>query len=141
MNYSRLNPRVDRKWLIVISGLMWSCVGIFLDILAFGWLKHFDNMQILITIIIGLLVGLLIARFGFGIIVNKNISRILAYPKKACIFAFQEWKSYFLIAFMMSLGIFIRTTGLIPKIILAPMYVGIGTALFLASFKYYKNLV
>ena len=64
MNYSRLNPRVDRKWLIIISGIMWT-----------------------------------------------------------------------------GLGIFIRTTGLIPKIILAPMYIGIGTALFLASFKYYKNLI
>ena len=141
MNYSRLNPRVDRKWLIVISGLMWSCVGIFLDILAFGWLKHFNNIQILITIIIGLLVGLLIARFGFDNLVNNNVIRILAYPKKACIFAFQEWKSYILIVFMMSLGIFIRTTGLVPKFILAPMYIGIGTALLLASFKYYKNLV
>lgn len=140
MNYSRLKPAVNRKWLIVISGLMWSVVGIFLNVLAFGWLKYFNNMQILITIILGLFVGWLIAHFGFGKIANKNINRILAYPKEVCVFAFQEWKSYILIVVMMSMGIFLRTTGILPKFILAPMYIGIGTALFLASFKYYKNL-
>jgi hypothetical protein len=97
-------------------------------------------MQIII-IIIGLLAGWSIARFGFGNIANKNVNRILAYQKNACIFAFQEWKSYILIAIMMSLGILLRTTELIPKFILAPMYIGIGTALFLASFKYYRNLI
>ena len=141
MNYSRLNPRVDRKWLIIISGVMWTCVGIFLNILAYGWLKSFNITQVILSVFIGILAGWLIAYFGFSNLANKNVSRIFAYPKKVCVFAFQEWKSYILIVFMMSLGIFIRTTGLIPKIILAPMYIGIGTALFLASFKYYKNLI
>ena len=141
MNYSKLKPAVNRKWLIIISGLMWSSVGIFLNVLAYGWFKYFNNMQIFITLLLGLLIGLVIAHFGFGNIANKNVSRILAYPKHACIFAFQEWKSYILIVVMMSLGIFLRTTGLVPKFILAPMYIGIGTALFLASFKYYRNLI
>lgn len=140
MNYSKLKPAVNRKWLIVISGLMWSGVGIFLNILAYNWLKSFNNNQILISIIIGIFLGLIIARFGFGNIANKNVNRILAYPKHACIFAFQEWKSYILIVVMMSMGIFLRTTGIIPTYILAPVYIGMGTALFLASFKYYRNL-
>lgn len=140
MNYSRLKPAVKRKWLIIIFGLMWSGVGIFLNILAYHWLKSFNNIQLFLTIIIGLLAGWVIARFGFGNIANKNINRIFAYPKEVCVFAFQEWRSYILIAVMMSMGIFLRTTGLIPKYILAPMYIGIGTALFLASFRYYRNL-
>lgn len=140
MNYSKLKPAVKRKWLIIISGLMWSGVGIFLNILAFNWLKSFNNIQLFLTIIIGLLAGWVIARFGFGNIANKNINRIFAYPKEVCVFAFQEWRSYILIAVMMSMGIFLRTTGLLPKYILAPMYIGIGTALFLASFRYYRNL-
>ncbi len=140
MNYSILKPAVNRKWLIIISGLMWSSVGIFLNILAIGWLKDFSNMQIFITVLLGLVIGWIIARFGFGFVANKNISRILEYPKDACIFAFQEWKSYILIVFMMSLGIFLRTTGIMPKSIFAPMYMGIGIALFISSFKYYRNL-
>ena len=140
MNYLRLKPAVNRKWLIIISALMWSGVGVFLNILAFDWLKLYNNIQLIITIIIGLITGLVIAKYGFSKIAKKNIDRILVYPKKACVFAFQEWKSYILIAFMMSLGIFMRTSGFIPKILLAPMYIGIGTALFLSSFNYYRNL-
>jgi len=140
MNYLRLKPAVNRKWLILISALMWSAVGIFLNILAFGWLKSYNNIQLIITITIGLFTGLIIARYGFSIIAKKNIGRILEYPKKACVFAFQEWKSYILIAFMMSMGIFMRTSGIIPKTLLAPIYIGIGTALFLGSFNYYRNL-
>lgn len=140
MNYSKLKPAVNRKWLIVISGLMWSGVGIFLNIIVYNWLKSFNNNQILISIIIGIFLGLVIARFGFRRFANTNINRIFAYPKEACVFAFQEWQSYILIIVMMSMGIFLRTTELIPKFILAPIYIGIGTALFLASFKYYRNL-
>jgi len=141
MNYARLRPAVNQKLLIIISGLLWSGVGIFLNILAYNWLKAYNNLQIILIIILGIMIGFAIVRFGFGIIATKNIVRILAYSKKVCVFAFQEWTSYLLIVFMMSLGIFLRTTGLVPKFILAPMYIGIGTALFIASFKYYKNLL
>ena len=140
MNYLKLKPAVNRKYLILISALMWSGVGIFLNVLAFGWLKSYNNIQLIITIIIGLFTGLIIAKYGFSTIAKKNIKRIFEYPKKACVFAFQEWKSYILIAFMMGMGIFMRTSGFIPKTLLAPMYIGIGTALFLASFNYYRNL-
>jgi len=51
--------------------------------------------------------------------------------------AFQKWQSYILIAFMISLGIFMRKSGLVPKVILTPIYISIGFALFTASFKYY----
>ena len=140
MNLYRLKPAVNRIWLILISGLMWSVVGIFLNILAFNWFKSLNNKQLIISIIVGISDGLIIAKFGFGNLADKNINRILSYPKEACVFAFQEWKSYILIAIMMSMGIYMRTSGLIPTYILAPMYIGIGTALFLASFKYYRNL-
>ncbi len=93
MNYLRLKPAVNRKWLILISALMWSAVGIFLNILAFGWLKSYNNIQLIITITIGLFTGLIIAIYGFSNIAKKNIGRILEYPKKVCVFAFQEWKS------------------------------------------------
>lgn len=140
MNFSILKPTVNQKWLIIIAGLMWSSVGIFLNILAIAWLKSLNNIQIFTSVLIGLSAGFAIAHFGFGNIAIKNISRILAYPKHACVFAFQEWETYILIAFMMSMGIYLRTTGLVPKFILAPLYIGIGTALFLSSFKYYNNL-
>ena len=53
--------------------------------------------------------------------------------------SFQEPKSYILIGFMMSLGLFLRKSGYFPETILAPVYIGIGTALFVSGLSYYKN--
>ena len=74
MNYSKLKPAVNRKLLLVISGLMWSSVGIFLNILAFGWLNSLNNTQIFLSILIGIMIGLVIARFGFGNIAKKMLT-------------------------------------------------------------------
>jgi len=133
-------PEVDRKWLIVLSGIMWCGVGILLNWIASKWFGKFENRQIIIALTAGPLLGLIISYFGFGKLARKNIDRILNYPAKVCLFAFQRWQMYFLIVFMMSLGIYMRSSALIPKFLLAPVYIGIGTALFLSSFVYFKKI-
>ncbi len=135
----RLRPAVDKSVLLLLSGLMWSGVGVLLDSLAYRWLLDYSLFPDIAIIIVGLGAALLIAFFGFGKIAVKNINRILGYKQRVCLFAFQEWKSYILIGVMMSMGIFIRSSGFLPRYILAPMYIAIGTALFISSFKYYQK--
>jgi len=130
-------PAVHKHKLLILSGIVWSATGIFLNFLAYRWFPELTSTEIYIAISAGTLLGIIIAWFGFNKVAMKNINRILAYSKHVCVFAFQEWQSYILIAFMMALGIFMRTSGLISKTLLAPMYIGIGTALFLSSFLYY----
>ncbi len=136
----RLRPAVHKKWLILTSGIMWSGVGVLLNWFAFRWLPNFERWQIIFTYFVGILASIIIAKFGFSKLAKKNRDRILAYPQKVCAFAFQRWEMYILVAFMISLGIFMRTSGFIPKYLLAPVYVAIGLALFIASFVYYKSL-
>jgi membrane-bound metal-dependent hydrolase YbcI (DUF457 family) len=136
----RLKPAVHQKWLILISGIMWSGVGIFLMFLASKWVKILAIGEISLIIAIGITLGITIAYFGFSKIAQKNIDRIKGLPEKPCVFAFQQWHSYILIAFMMTLGITMRSSGLIPKPLLAPLYIGIGSALFLSSFLYYRQI-
>jgi hypothetical protein len=130
-------PKVSKNVLIFISGLLWSGVGLFLIRLAFRWIEKLSQPELLLAIIGGLILGSVIAYFGFSGLANKNIERINMYQNRVCIWAFQKWSSYVLIAFMMSLGIFMRNAAFIPKLVLIPMYIGIGLALFLASFRYY----
>ncbi len=137
----RLRPAVHKNVLLLISGLLWTGVGILLNTLAFRWLNEYGFWTDVEIILVGIFSAMAIAGFGFTKVAEKNINRILAYNNKVCVFAFQEWKSYILIAVMMSMGIFMRTTGIIPRYLLAPMYIGIGTALFLASFKYYQQFI
>jgi len=136
-----LKPSVNKKVLIVLSGLLWSSVGILLNKFAFKWFDLLTNIEIFIVIPSGLLLGTGITVFGFKKMAIKNINRINSMPDKVCVFAFQEWKTYLLIIFMMSLGLFMRTTNFIPKLILSTIYIGIGFALFISGLQYYKFLL
>jgi hypothetical protein len=129
--------KVNKNTLILISGLIWSSIGILLIKIALKWFILLDKNEIILAIIGGIILGTVISYFGFSSIAKKNIERINMYIDKVCIFAFQKWQSYLLIIFMISLGLYMRKTSFIPKTILAPMYIGIGFALFTASFKYY----
>ena len=137
----RLRPAVHKNVLLLVSGLLWTGVGILLNFLASRWLSDYGIWTDIEIILVGIVAALVIAVFGFSKIAEKNINRILGYKKKVCLFAFQEWKSYVLIAVMMSMGIFMRSSGFIPRYLLAPMYIAIGTALFFASFKYYQKFL
>jgi hypothetical protein len=120
---------------------MWSGVGMWLSWLAIGWLRPEKQIASLVMAAAGILLALAIYTFGFSAFANRNILRINQYPEdRVCFFAFQSWTSYPLVAVMISLGIFLRTSSLIPKSYLAAMYLGIGGSLFLASLLYYRFL-
>ena len=131
--------KVKPKVLILISGLIWSFFGILLNHFAAQWFVVLPDSQKITSLIFGVLLGAAIAYFGFNNLAKKNIQRISDYKEKTCVFAFQSWKSYLIIVVMISMGIFLRTSEFMPKYILTPMYIGIGFALFIASFQYYKK--
>ena len=134
-------PGVQKHWLLLISGIIWSGVGILLVRIAFRWIPKFTLQEKVLVLGAGIIMGIAIALFGFSIVVKKNINRIENYINAVCVFAFQEWKSYVLIIVMMSMGIFLRNTTLIPRQLVTPVYVGIGVAMFLDSFLYYKRFL
>ena len=137
-NWKKLTPATPKSWLYALAGLMWSGVGVFLCSLTVEWLKPVEILAKILFIIGGVALGLGIYKFGFSRFAINNIQRINHYPSpKMCIFAFQQWSSYPLVVFMISLGIFLRVYSPIPKPWLAMMYIGIGGSLFLASFHYY----
>ena len=138
----QLTPAVDKVWLYLLSGVMWSGVGIYLCGLTLDWFYQVDPIQIAIFVCLGIFLAYLIFRFGFSTFANTNIQRVDSIPKKRlCIFAFQKWTSYPLVLVMISLGIFLRKFSPIPKPWLAVLYIGIGGGLFLSSFIYYHQIL
>lgn len=132
---------VPKKYLLLVSGLMWSGVGLMLIALATRWLLNLNVVYPYLLIIAGIIPGILVARFGFSQIVNENILRIEAMEATASVFAFQAWHSYVLIVIMMSLGMYVRHSGLIPMLLKTPGYYTIGTALSLSSVRYYMRFI
>ena len=143
MNWiNSLKPGVDKFWLFVVASLMWSGVGIYLDLLAFGWLRPVNIGLALLLIASGFLLAVAIYFIMFKRFTDLNIIRIRGLSgEKICIFAFQRWTSYPLVAVMISLGIFLRVYSPIPKPFLAVLYFGIGTGLFIASLRYYRYIL
>ncbi|MGE5680836.1 MAG: hypothetical protein ACM34K_08140 [Bacillota bacterium] len=136
----KYKPAVPKVWLYAVAGLMWSLVGIMLIRLAAEWLSSFDIAAALPFIVPGILLAFIVYRFGFSRIVLKNIDRLDQLPEKPCIFAFQAWKSYLVIVFMVALGITLRHSP-VPKKYLSVVYNTIGGALFLSSLHYYSSFI
>jgi hypothetical protein len=135
----RYKPSVDRHWLLLCAGVLWSLVGVALCEVANTWFAALEWPSNLWGALAGFSVGLLLYRFGFSRLVRKNIERIIRQPQRVCLFAFQTWRSYLLILVMMGLGVLLRHSSL-PRLVLAMLYLGMGTALTLASSGYYEQL-
>ena len=136
--FIKYDPAVDKKFLIALSGILWSIVGISLCTLAASWLSETTGRTAAWLGASGTVLSLLIHHFGFLKLVDKNIERILSKKGKVCIFAFQPWKSYLIILIMVSMGTFLRHSSL-PKPYLAIIYIGFGGAMLLSSLRYHRN--
>lgn len=136
VGWRRLRPSVNRRWLWLISGLMWWAVGMMLCGMAAKWLAGLAWPVSASGLAVGLGAGILIYRFGFSRIARRNITRIENKPDQVCLFAFQAWKSYLLILLMMALGYGLRSSQM-PRLIIAVIYSAIGTGLTLSSSLYF----
>jgi hypothetical protein len=133
-----LSPEVERRWLFAISGVLWTGVGIMLLTYAATWLAPVPVPEEIALGGSGLALAAVAACFLFRGIARKNIERIDNGPGRASVFAFQAWRSYVVMAFMIALGITLRHSAL-PKPALAVMYAAIGGALMLASGLYHRS--
>jgi len=138
----KLKPGVQKNWLQLTAGLMWTGVGIFLISLAVEWVFAPNVKYPWNYWLPGIGLAYLIFQFGFSRLARKNSLRINNLSvEEPCLFAFQEWHSYPLIIFMIGLGITLREYFPIPKPLLGILYIGIGGGLGSASLVYYRYLL
>ncbi len=134
--WAKCTPSVDRRWLRILAGLVWFVTGLSLCSVACYWFYSIEATTSLTGVLLGFGSGTLIYRYGFSRLVMKNLERIARLPQSACLFAFQAWRSYFLIIFMMFLGYALRHSP-VPRIVTAIIYSAIGSGLTLSSSLYY----
>jgi hypothetical protein len=137
MLLKKLNPAVSKYLLIALAGLMWSMVGLTLCRLAYIWLTAVSWSLGLPLGLMGIISALVVYVYGFSKIALRNIHRLCLLSDKSCIFAFQAWKSYLIIIFMIMLGMVLRNSP-ISRHFLAVIYAAIGGALFVSSFHFYR---
>jgi hypothetical protein len=140
MQIRKLNPAVDKKYLILLAGIMWSGVGVMLICFAVSWLTRYQGKGTLIFYAAGFLAAMPIHHFGFLKLADKNLKRLLPLEDKKCLFSFITWKSYLIIIVMVTLGITLRHSS-IPKQYLSILYNGIGLGLFLSGIRYFRYAI
>jgi hypothetical protein len=136
----RFTPSADKRVLVFLAGTMWCAVGVMLVNFAIQWVSITAGNERIVLYAAGFLAAMAIHHFGFLKVADKNLRRLLPLSQKRCVFSFMTWKSYILVAFMMTLGITLRHSS-IPKPYLSVLYNGIGLALFLSGIRYFRFFI
>lgn len=128
-NLQRYKPGVSIRSHLLLGALIWTIVGFFL--LTNGFVLVFFESYLWYEFA-GLLLGTAKAFFILDRIARKNIKRIEEFEDKVCFGSVYSLKTWFMVAFMIVLGRFLRTTVL-PGEVVGLIYTAVGWALMLSS--------
>lgn len=128
---------IKNKYLLILAGMFWILAGINIDKIGFqAYKSHITLFNILISIIIFIIFYCII----FNKLVLKHTNRIISSKiEKQKFYKFFDLKSYFIMIFMIVLGIVIRIFNLLSDTYIGVFYSGLGTALFLSGIKFIIN--
>ena len=137
-------PKVKRINLLLFASVIWLIAGA--NVINSG-LKILQYKIRLFNIVLAAIVFAFFFIMIFSKIVKKHTLRIINYVgHKVEIYKVFDLKSYFIMFFMISLGIVLRKSNAIQYQYLGSIYLGIGIALFgsaigfMFKYKYYLKL-
>ncbi len=134
----KFKPAVPKRYLMLVAALVWLFAGGMLMYKGLSIMIYVDFAVLKLSISITL--GIVFFFLLFSKIVKKHIARIIGLKSKSpCFFSFFSWKSYLLMGFMISMGILLRRSNLLPTEYLAAFYVTMATPLLISSFHFFAN--
>jgi hypothetical protein len=140
LNVLELPPRVSHTSHYIVNGLIWSLAGINLVRLAIGWYLESDILAFLVGIVSTVILAVVISQTRFKIIAGKFNKHIVSLPEKSWFFAFQKVRHYFLLIFMMFLGIGLKEYSGLNEYTLALIYSTMGSTLVLTSYHFFVQV-
>jgi len=130
---------VTKRILLFEAAVVWTFAGgmlLYRGIVMLTTSGSFSWMKIVVC----LCSGLLFFRFVFLKISRKHINRITNLNGDYHLFhQFFSPKSYLMMLGMISLGIFLRKTSLVPVASLSLAYITMGIPLLLSSIRFYNS--
>ncbi len=137
MNF--LTIKLSKRILLFEAALVWTFAGLMLlfrgssmleDSSGFTWLK-------IISCLIG---GILFFVIVFSRISRNHVNRIKTLPgDRHLFFEFFNLKSYVMMAGMITMGVLLRKTLIVPLSALSLAYITMGIPLLFSSFRFYQN--
>ena len=140
MNFlEKIKPGVKKRTLLLIAGCTWSIAG---GILISRSLSHLIsvNHHLAMEIGTGIVFGSLFYLLLFARISKKHINRInLIEIDNPCFFSFFNFRSYLLMAIMISGGITLRLSGLINLEIIYTFFLCMGIPLLVSAWRFFYS--
>jgi hypothetical protein len=133
----KLKPALPRRYLLFLAAMVWTVAG---GILMYRGETMLFSVSSLIFLrgLAGAIGGLLFYKILFSGISLKHVRRILLLKEeRPCAFSFFNWRSYFLMALMITMGVSLRHSGIIPVNALSVFYLSMGIPLLISSFRFY----
>ena len=132
-NLFKYIPKVEKKTLLLIAGIIWGFAGFRVLTLGLGDVQ-INNGNWIVSIVSGSVVFYMFFKFIFSKMFKKHTRRIInSSLEKHCIFSFFDLKSYCIMGFMIFLGITVRNIGILNPVYVGDFYIGLGLALFMAG--------
>ena len=132
-SFGALKPGVPKRWLFFIAALVWAYAAFRVLKMALKFAPE-GSLPLWEVITLGLIGFVVFFYFVFLKVCRKHIHRISTMEqKKPCLFAFFGWKSYLLIAFMASMGIYFARMEVMPLFLQGIFYIALGSSLFLSA--------
>lgn len=130
-------PGIPKKHLLFVAAAVWTFAGGMLLFRGFSMLMLYPKM-IWLKMTGSFIGGIFFYVLLFSKISYKHTHRILnLQQERPCLFSFFNWRSYFMMIIMISFGIFLRKTGIVPFEYLSIFYIAMGIPLFLSAFRFY----
>jgi len=132
-----LKPGIPKRYLLFVAAIVWTFAGGMLLYRGFDMMV-LNPKWIWLKTALSLLAGCLFYALMFSNVSSKHITRIKENKhERPCFFSFFNWKGYMMMVPMMTLGIMLRTTGIVSPIYLSIGYIVMGTPLLISSFRFY----
>ena len=136
--------QVSSEKLLLIAGIVWLVAG--LNIANIGLAAYLVETGWLVWALVGgtLAVFVLFHVLVFTKMVGKHADRIRGFEEdRTHVFKFFDRKGYIMMAAMMTIGIGLRASGVVPDWFIAFFYTGLGLALVVAGvsflLRYFKS--
>lgn len=137
--FHTFKPGIPKQYLLFVAAFIWTIAGGMLLFRGLSFLK-FNTSEIIIEESGSMLSGIIFYKLMFSKISFKHIHRILNIQiERPCFFSFFNWRSYFLMTIMITFGVTLRLSGIVPLNYLSLFYVAMGIPLFMSAIRFYYH--
>ena len=129
-------PHISNRSLLFVASSVWAFAGGMLIFRGVNGLFDFPA-YIILKLIIALAGGTAFYLFLFAKISDKYVKRIInLQERKVPFYSFFNLRGYIMMTLMITLGIAVRKTGIVPFEYLAVFYITMGMPLLISAFKF-----